>query len=359
MKKYLTKIERDAVISKAVERARTLCASHGQLNLGKITAPTAAVMRWKDVKTFKYPGLKITFASRFDPTKDITENLQQLLKLNDSGLLKQYSLIDTPGRARRLARRTPNMRDFRRARALMGVNHDLPRVLGNGFYYITRNHYPDVEIVKEYDEDGMPNFVIIEPDDYDAIYKVRHVKRSVWEKRKKNQSPHKDPPSNDIDHKFLKAPLNDKMLIDALREADKEMMEGMHAGHLRWEEDEEYREDDFHTGFLLVCLFLYVYIMKLHSNVNFYNDKKAFYNYCNKGLGNDKADKLNMKSYNYFWQNIKKLQVRKESLENYIKAKEKFKPQYERGKPNLLFWYEMYRRAARIFERILTPKAIE
>jgi hypothetical protein len=59
-------------------------------------------------------------------------------------------------------------------------------------------------------------------------------------------------------------------------------------------------------------------------------------------------------SYNYFCQNIKDLQVRKERFEDYVKAEKKFTPLYEKGKANLLFWYEMYCKATCIFERFFS-----
>ena len=99
--------------------------------------------------------------------------------------------------------------------------------------------------------------------------------------------------------------------------------------------------------------------MKLYAEGDFYNRRKAFYDYCYNGLENDENDKMNLKTYNYFQQNVQKLQARKESFEDFYMAKEKFIPEYVKGKANLLFWYELYRQTAHIFDRILTPVAAE
>lgn len=116
MKKKLSKVEKDAIINKAIEQAKRLTASYGPLPTKKITGPTVTIMEWKDVKAFNQPGLKIAYAIHLDSTKNVPANLKRLVKLNEQGLLKEYSLIDTPRKTRRTRRQVLNMRDVRRGR---------------------------------------------------------------------------------------------------------------------------------------------------------------------------------------------------------------------------------------------------
>lgn len=365
MKKKLSKVEKDAIINKAIEQAKRLTASYGPLPTKKITGPTVTVMEWKDVKTFHQPGLKIAYAIHLDSTKNIPANLKRLVKLNEQGLLKEYSLIDIPRKGRRMRRQVLNMRDVRRGR---GGNPDLVRLFGGMACYMPGRHRgtSNFDVEKEFDDDGTPVIVVIRSDDESEVpeYKVRHVKRSEWKKKQKKQctfggggggGSDDGPPTQH----FLKAPLKDEMLIEAMKAADQEMTGGDHAGHLRWTEDGEQHDKSFHNGYLMVCLFMYVYLMKLYAEGDFYNRRKAFYDYCYNGLENDENDKMNLKTYNYFQQNVQKLQARKESFEDFYMAKEKFIPEYVKGKANLLFWYELYRQTAHIFDRILTPVAAE
>lgn len=352
MKKKLSKVEKDAIINKAIEQAKRLTASYGPLPTKKITGPTVTIMEWKDVKAFNQPGLKIAYAIHLDPTKNIPANLKRLVKLNEQGLLKEYSLIDTPRMARRTRRQVLNMRDVRRGR---GGNPDLVRLFGGMACYMPGRHrgISNFDVEKEIDDDGTPVIVVIRSDDEPEVpeYKVKHVKRSEWKKKQGTSGGNDEPPTQH----FLKAPLKDEMLIEAMKKVDQEMTDGKHANYHKWEDKEGFHEKEFNNCSLLVCLFFYVYLQKLYADVSFYRNKKAFFDYCEGKLGKG----FNLKSYRSFFKNIEKLQVRKDSFDCFMKGTVQPNPHPDSGLANLYFWRELYLLSSRCFKEVLTPPATE
>ncbi len=354
MKKKLSTVEKDAIIHLAMKKARHLTMSYGPLPTKKITGPTVTVMEWKDVKTFHQPGLKIAYAIHFDPSKNVPANLKHLLKLNEQGLLKEYSLIDTPRKGRRTRRQIWNMRDVRRYR---GISPDLRRLLGSGVCYLPSDHarISDFDLEKVFEDDGTPVIVVIRSDDEPEVpeYKVKHVRKSEWEKKRKQVTAGSDDvPPTQI---FLKAPLKDEMLIEAMKKADQEMTDGKHANYHKWEDKEGFHEKEFNNCSLLVCLFFYVYLQKLYADISFYRNKKAFFDYCEGKLGKG----FNLKSYRSFFKNIEKLQVRKDSFDCFMKGTVLPDPHPDSGLANLYFWRELYLLSSRCFKEVLTAPATE
>ena len=353
MKKKLSKVEKDAIINKAIEQAKRLTASYGPLPTKKITGPTVTIMEWKDVKAFNQPGLKIAYAIHLDSTKNVPANLKRLVKLNEQGLLKEYSLIDTPRKTRRTRRQVLNMRDVRRGR---GGNPDLVRLFGGMACYMPGRHRgtSNFDVEKEFDDDGTPVIVVIRSDDEPEVpeYKVKHVKRSEWKKKQGTSGGGDEVPPT---QHFLKAPLKDEMLIEAMKKVDQEMTDGKHANYHKWEDKEGFHEKEFNNCSLLVCLFFYVYLQKLYADVSFYRNKKAFFDYCEGKLGKG----FNLKSYRSFFKNIEKLQVRKDSFDCFMKGTVQPNPHPDSGLANLYFWRELYLLSSRCFKEVLTPPATE
>lgn len=361
MSKILTKQERDAIINRAIEQTRRLNASFGPLQRKKITGPTVTVMEWKDVKAFNQPGLKVAYAIHLDATKKLSERLKRLNKLNERGLLTQYplKLTDTPRKSKRYRRQVLNMRDVRRGR---GLNPDFIRLMGGTVCHLPHGHggSSDFDVEKVFDDDGTPVIVVIRSDDEIDVpdYKMKHVRRSEWKKNRKSPVTSNGGGGDDDDpptHVFLKAPLYDQLLIDAMRKADQEMTDGNHANHLKFKDDTGIHEKEYNNCSLLVCLFFYVYLQKLYANGSFYNNKKAFFDYCEERLD----EGFNLKTYRSFFKNIEKLQLRKDSFDRYMKGEIQTDPQSKIGLANLYFWRELYQQASRYFKEILTPKATE
>ena len=359
MKKILTKQEHDAVINKVIEQKRHLKVPFGLQQTKKITGPTVAVMEWKDVKTFNQPGLKIAYAIHLDSKKYLTEKLKRLLKLNERGLLAQYSLLDNPKKGRYTVSRKPTLRDMKRHRGILGFNPNLMRIRGGRVCQFPGIHgrISDFDVEKEFDDDGTPVIVVIRSDDEPEVpeYKMKHVRRSEWKKKKDQNTPNDGGNDDKPTNVFLKAPLCDQMLIEAMKKVDRELTAGKHASYQKWKDDNGFHEKEFNNCSLLVCLFFYVFLQELYADVSFYRNRKAFLDYCEGKLGKG----FNMKTYRSFFKKIAKLQVRKDSFDKYMKGKVQPDPHQYTGLANLYFWRELYLRAARCFNEIFIRAASE
>ena len=329
----------------------------GDFSSQTIKRPTLTFMTDSEVRTFNKPGLKISLAVKVKPGHSIPTILQKVIQESPE---KTIPLLVRPHRPISILLKKEIAISAMERKTLVRTSRGFGGGLIRGIDAPVRassgssgssGGFPQYPSFENSIGKSSRNIVIVVPvpEETDVEVTVKVRKNGDVERINKIVSPKKKKVN-----KILKESYNDTLLIEALKTADKELFEGKHKGILIWKEDGEYHEKDFHNAYILVCLFLFIYFKKLYADGDFYKNKLAFYNYCFKGLCNDGEDSLKLMSYNYFCQNIKDLQVRKERFEDYVKAEKKFTPLYEKGKANLLFWYEMYCKATCIFERFFS-----
>ena len=210
----------------------------------------------------------------------------------------------------------------------------------------------DFDVEKDTDSDGTPVVVIITPTVEMPVFKVRHEVRPKVKKDEKERRKGPTPPNGE--HLYLKAPLTDNLLVEALKKADEDLLGTDHVGTVKWKENLSRQERAIGDHHLLVCLFFYVYFHQLYADSRFYGvQRKSFYEFCTSRMGEGHTfNKLRS-----FQKTVNLLQVRNLSFENYYKAASKDDDGYEKDKPSLPMWYKLYLMAADSFEKVLMPRA--
>lgn len=151
---------------------------------------------------------------------------------------------------------------------------------------------------------------------------------------------------------FLKAPLTDDMLTEALASTAAALLNDEHTARMKWKDDEGYHEKEYGVNHLLVCLFYYVYINELHASSSFFfRQRTQFHDYCIKNL----PDGLGICTERYFRNCINKLQLKSCSFDEYIRCGIKPKVEWQKGQFNVEFWYAVYREASRHYAKTLIP----
>lgn len=151
-------------------------------------------------------------------------------------------------------------------------------------------------------------------------------------------------------HTFLEAPRHDEQIIEALEMASSRLLNSKHTAFVERLDDTDGYKKPFSDFHLLVCLYFYIHINQLYANTDFYNGQRAtFHNYCRENLPNG----FDLKSRRYFADIITTLDQRGYGFENYIKAETKPDVVRRTGEQELFFWYEIYRKAAVSFTKVL------
>lgn len=155
-------------------------------------------------------------------------------------------------------------------------------------------------------------------------------------------------------HQFLKDPLTDDMLIEALTAAAAAMLNDEYAGRMKWKDDDDYHEKEYGLNHLLICLFYYVHVNGLNSGSKFFfHQRTQFHEYCREHLPAD----MNICSERYFRNCMNKLQWKSCSFDEYIQSGVKPQAEWRKGQFSVEFWYAIYRKAARHFKEKLQPRA--
>lgn len=156
-------------------------------------------------------------------------------------------------------------------------------------------------------------------------------------------------------HQFLKEPLNDEMLMEALKTAATAMLNDEHTAHMKWKDSDGYHEKEYGVNHLLVSLFYYVYVNGLNSSSSFFwRQRTQFHEYCSRNM----PQGLSICTDRHFRNCISNLVLKSCSFDKYIKMNPKPEVEWEKGKFNMEFWYAVYCEAERYFELIL-PKTTQ
>ena len=144
-------------------------------------------------------------------------------------------------------------------------------------------------------------------------------------------------------NQFLKAPMTDGLLIDAVTSAAAALLNDEHTARMKWKDDEGYHEKEYGINHLLVCLFYYIDVRAYNvSSSFFWRQRTQFHDYCSKNL----PEGFIICSDRYFRTCINKLQLRSCSFDKYIRSGNKPKVEWEKGLFNMEFWYAVYQAAS-------------
>lgn len=338
------------------QKHRALTVDCDRLNQLVRRRPTIGVMTKEQVNTFNVPGLQIARTFPAVASVSLKETLSKAIKLTQAKRINllmngQLKTVDVPLYIRRqgLARPVRNIQRHRH--------------LGQPDF---RHHIGPVKMSADFglelgsDTDGTPVVVIITSTQEMPPFKIKHVVRENKNKEKDEERvpKHRRRVHGFVDdkHTFLKEPLTDDMLIEAIRQADADLLGEGHTAQVKWEEDYTLHERPFNDHHLLVCLFLYIYFHRLYSTPQFYSDqRKRFYDFCKSLLPDDFV----FNELRSFQKAINQLQVRSVSFEDYCKQTKKPDDWYEKEMPSLPMWYAIYQQAALSFEKVLVPKMKE
>lgn len=331
----------------------------GKLTRQTVTRPTLALMTENEARSFKVPGLKISHVFSTSSQRTFLRAVLRARSLSHSG--KINIVVKDP-----FAIRSSN------EELVLGLNL-IPRIIkGVGFgnrRHAVRSDKPlcaaaaasastfccssDIEVEVESDPDGTPVIVIITPTAIPLNYRVKHVVRDKKSETVKDNELYNngggEPPAPP---KYLKVPNNDMLIISALQETDKKLLNESHVNKLRYRDSRGYNVKQFNDIHLLVCLFFYIYVNELNASSDFYFGLRGhFHEFCTKNVSKG----INLGSKSYFTRCINRLENTGYSFEEYIKADKKPDIRMEKGDFNFVFWYEIYLKAERYFRQIIKP----
>lgn len=322
--------------------------SGGEVSQHLVKRPTLAVMTKEQARTFKMPGWRVSRTFYPVAGTSLSETLQEAIKAAKARRINLlvnglFHTVEVPRQYRKGRVIKPDLRMRRRMQ--YGQR-------GGGYVAGPVNMSMDFDVEKEMGPDGTPVVVIITPTAEIPVFKVRHEVRPKVEKDEKERRKGPTPPNGE--HLYLKAPLTDDLLVEALKKADEDLLGTDHVGTVKWKENLSRQERAIGDHHLLVCLFFYVYFHQLYADSRFYGvQRKSFYEFCTSRMGEGHTfNKLRS-----FQKTVNLLQVRKLSFENYYKAASKDDDGYEKDKPSLPMWYKLYLMAADSFEKVLMPRA--
>lgn len=156
-----------------------------------------------------------------------------------------------------------------------------------------------------------------------------------------------DPPGGNV---FLKAPLRDEQIIESLELAIDRLLNSRHTAYVERSDNTDGSKKRYNEFHLLVCLYFFIHINELYVSSDFYSNQRAtFHHYCEEHFDND----FDFKSRRYFSDIINILDLRGYGFEDYIEEKGKPIVKRQTGEQDLVFWYEIYKKAAVSYTKIL------
>lgn len=151
-------------------------------------------------------------------------------------------------------------------------------------------------------------------------------------------------------NQFLKAPMTDDLLPEALKAAVKALLNDEHKARMKWKDPEGYHEKEYGVNHLLVCLFYYIEVRAYNvSSSFFWRQRTQFHDYFSEHLPTG----ISICSERYFRICIHKLQWKSCSFNQYIISGVKPQVEWQKGQFNVEFWYAVYCKASRCYDEFL------
>ena len=340
-----------AIAEKVAKENLWTCSVSNPLHRhAKVRRPTT-MMSMNKARAHRRQGKQPVYTYRLESREQLEAILKELLKNNARGTLNvRIPVVDSKEKKvlSPLSKAALRRRMLAKGLRIGGKNRSHYSVQLPGFH----SQQDDIEIELGRDPDGTPVIRIYSRTREIPPYKVQHIVG----KRKKKRVNDDDDDDDDPGHVFIKEPYNDDMLINAMMAADEGMLDENHKKLLKWKEDSEYHEKQFHDHHLLVCLFFYILVHKLNSNPDFYScQRKQFHEFVCRRLPRD----FDIKGDRHFSKSIDSLQLRRDDFKQYLKDGKRPDTKRETGEANMAFWYDIYQKAAVFFEKVLKPELVE
>ncbi len=148
-------------------------------------------------------------------------------------------------------------------------------------------------------------------------------------------------------NQFLKAPMTDDLLPEALKAAVTALLNDEHKARMRWKDPEGYHEKEYGINHLLVCLFYYIEVRAYNvSSSFFWRQRTLFHDYFSEHLPTG----ISICSERYFRICIHKLQWKSCGFNQYIISGVKPQVEWQKGQFNVEFWYAVYCKASRCYD---------
>ncbi len=342
----------------------------GRLTRRKVTRPTVALMTKNKARSFRVPGLRVFRVFPASSPQGFLEAVLYAHKLSRYGIIN----IVTEGP---FAVRTKDGKPVPGLNLISGKGNDSEdgtvRNLRKFLYRKALKKFlcyemsgsavqcaaqaqtgtiSDIEIELESDPDGTPVIVIITPTRTLPVYKMKHVFRDSKSGVRKDDKPRDNGGGPPAPKKYLKAPNNDMLIISALQETDRKLLNESHVEKLKYRGNNGCKIKQFNDIHLLVCLFFYIYVNRLNASSDFYFGQRGhFHEFCVKNV----PKSIDLGSKSYFTRCINRLENAHYSFEEYIKADKKPDIRQEKGDFDFVFWYGVYLKAESCFKQIIKP----
>ena len=328
---------------------RQVCPLEGELSWQTVKDPTLALMKLSEARKFSKAGLMIAMAVKVTSSNSLQTAISRAFEISRSGRVNilstgAYAIYKQGGPKKSSGRK-------RRGKQLI----QLKPIKGTGSYMVESD--PSLqsrfEVEEEMNPDGTLVITIITPTAYLPDLKIRHVVRRRSATAANAHSQRQNSPPLPLEgHFLLKEPYTDDLLCKALTTAANELLDKDHLALIKWEENHRFTEKEYGVNNLMVCLFYYVHVHQLNSKSSFFfRQRTQFHNYMADNLPGN----FSVCSERHFRECVRKLQWRKHGFDEYIKAAEKPRVEWEKGMFTPGFWFAIYTRAAEYFEKVLTP----
>ena len=338
----------------SVQAFPTVVALRGQIDYQTVSRPTMVLMSKEEAEAFNIPGLEIAYSYSISTYGEIIKLIKDLISMFRKKALN--IALDSFVPYLTIGLDPMNLGISLSFSRRHSISYNLAMKRSEKGKLSLEDFLQQISARVEMDNNGKPVVVIVARKDEDPFFSMRfEIEDETNDSGNGNDLPNSEKKPKPKKYTFLKEPLKDDMLIEALIVVDKEMTGGCHVGRVKWKEGDRYHERPYHDDHLLLCLFFYVQMMKLNDKGDFVGRIKNFYDFCKEGT----EGKLEFTDYPNIGKYYKKLQSRKESFISYLKAKEKFIPKYEKATANLLMWHELYCQAQIYFDHLFFPNPIE
>ena len=304
--------------------------------------PTVRVMEMSEAQAFSEPGSSIAYMAPAESTKDVYAAMGIACGMSMNGVTNVMAegecIVYKEFKAGKA--NANNRKQYGNKVKAVKPGRNVPEVIRK------------IGVRLEENADGTPVVVIITNTPEAPSFLVRHVvspddiQGDMDLEEEKTALPPESSSTSGC-HLFLKNPLTDEMMIEALKEAASNMLNDEHSARIKWKEENEYRDKEFGMTHLLVCLFYFITIRQLSTSSSFFfHQRTQFHDYCSKNL----PEGFKICSDRYFRTCINKLQWKSCGFDEYVRSGKKPQVEWQKGQFNVEFWYSVYQAASRCYD---------
>lgn len=142
-------------------------------------------------------------------------------------------------------------------------------IIVNNSSHVIGKKFRKMEVALEEKADGTPVVVIITSTKELPPYMIKHVVREDFPEEEEQDVTPADEEAEAGDHRLLREPLADHMIIEAITTAANAMLNDGVAARMKWKEGGEYFDKEYGITHLAVCLFYFIHIHRLFTSSTF------------------------------------------------------------------------------------------